>query len=79
VPAFSGRTVPGNPDRTAYYDAEAAVYDETRGGGDRARAAAAAVASLVSPPGRLLDVAGGTGSVSAELAALGWDVTVTDR
>lgn len=65
-------------ERTAYYDAEAGVYDETRGGRERARAAADAVTSLVPGPGRLLDVAGGTGIVSAELAARGFDVVVTD-
>ncbi|GAB2750902.1 class I SAM-dependent methyltransferase [Nocardioides pakistanensis] len=67
-----------NPERTAYYDAEAAVYDESRGGLHRARAAAEAITSLVPAPGRLLDVAGGTGIVSAELAASGFDVVVTD-
>ncbi|HEY0775789.1 MAG TPA: class I SAM-dependent methyltransferase [Nocardioidaceae bacterium] len=65
-------------ERTAYYDAEAGVYDETRGGVDRARAAAEAIAGLVPATGRLLDVAGGTGIVSAELAAQGFDVVVTD-
>ena len=67
-----------NPERTAYYDAEATVYDESRGGLERARAAAEAVVSLVPAEGRLLDVAGGTGIVSAELARLGFDVVVTD-
>jgi len=62
----------------SYYDAEARVYDETRGGVERARAAADALCSLVPPFGRLLDVAGGTGIVSAELAARGFDVVVTD-
>jgi ubiquinone/menaquinone biosynthesis C-methylase UbiE len=62
-----------------YYDTEAARYDETRGGVERARAAAAAVAALVAPEGLLVDVAGGTGIVSAELAALGWSVLVADR
>ena len=65
-------------ERTAYYDAEAGVYDETRGGVERARAAAEAVTALVPAGGRLLDVAGGTGIVSAELAACGFDVVVTD-
>lgn len=64
--------------RTAYYDAEAEAYDESRGGRERARAAAEAVTSLVPAEGRLLDVAGGTGIVSAELAALGFDVLVSD-
>lgn len=79
-----------NRERTAYYDAEAEVYDESRGGRERARAAAEAVVALVSAPGdgsrqarpaspaRLLDVAGGTGIVSAELADRGFDVVVTD-
>jgi ubiquinone/menaquinone biosynthesis C-methylase UbiE len=60
-----------------YYDREADRYDETRGGPVRAEAAAVAVARLVSP-GRLLDVAGGTGIVSAALAARGFDVLVAD-
>jgi ubiquinone/menaquinone biosynthesis C-methylase UbiE len=67
-----------NPERTAYYDAEAEVYDETRGGVDRARAAAEAVTALVPAVGTALDVAGGTGIVSAELADLGFDVVVAD-
>lgn len=67
-----------NSERTGYYDAEAGVYDETRGGVDRARAAAETIAGLVPATGRLLDVAGGTGIVSAELAAQGFDVVVTD-
>ena len=61
-----------------YYDAEAAVYDDSRGGVPRARAAAAAVATLVPAPGRAVDVAGGTGIVSAELARLGFSVLVAD-
>ncbi len=65
-------------ERTAYYDAEAAFYDETRGGPQRARAAAKAVTRLVPTGGRLLDVAGGTGIVSAELRREGYDVVVTD-
>jgi ubiquinone/menaquinone biosynthesis C-methylase UbiE len=64
--------------RTAYYDAEAEVYDETRGGTDRARAAADAVTTLVPARGSALDVAGGTGIVSAELAGRGFDVVVAD-
>jgi ubiquinone/menaquinone biosynthesis C-methylase UbiE len=67
-----------NPERAAYYDAEAEVYDETRGGSDRARAAAEAITALVPARGSALDVAGGTGIVSAELAALGHDVVVAD-
>ena len=65
-------------ERIAYYDAEARVYDETRGGVQRAEAAAAAIGSLLPPGGRLLDVAGGTGIVSAELAAQGYTVVVAD-
>lgn len=68
-----------DPFRTAYYDAEATAYDETRGGADRARAAAEAVLSLAPPTGICVDVAGGTGIVSAELAAGGLDVLVADR
>jgi ubiquinone/menaquinone biosynthesis C-methylase UbiE len=67
-----------NPERTTYYDAEAAVYDDTRGGTDRARAAAEAIAGLVPVRGVALDVAGGTGIVSAELATRGFDVVVAD-
>jgi ubiquinone/menaquinone biosynthesis C-methylase UbiE len=67
-----------NPERTAYYDAEATVYDESRGGSDRARAAARAITELVPAEGRLLDVAGGTGIVTAELEREGFDVLVTD-
>jgi ubiquinone/menaquinone biosynthesis C-methylase UbiE len=67
-----------NPERTAYYDAEAGVYDETRGGIDRARAAADAITTLAPARGTALDAAGGTGIVSAELAARGFDVVVAD-
>lgn len=67
-----------NPERTAYYDAEAAVYDDTRGGVDRARAAAEAIAALVPPRGVALDVAGGTGIVAEQLAGRGFDVLVAD-
>jgi len=63
---------------TSYYDAEARVYDETRGGHRRAKAAAAAVGSLVPTRGVAVDVAGGTGIVSAELAGMGWSVVVVD-
>ncbi len=62
----------------SYYDAEAPVYDESRGGRARGRAAAAAVAELVPAGGTLLDVAGGTGIVAVELARLGWSVLVVD-
>jgi ubiquinone/menaquinone biosynthesis C-methylase UbiE len=67
-----------NPERTAYYDAEAPVYDDTRGGVDRAQAAAKAIAALVPPRGMALDVAGGTGIVAEQLAAGGYDVLVAD-
>ncbi|HET7682288.1 MAG TPA: class I SAM-dependent methyltransferase, partial [Marmoricola sp.] len=69
---MSGRGCPGS------YDAEAGVYDESRGGRDRARAAAAAVLALVPAGGTALDVAGGTGIVSAELADAGFEVVVAD-
>jgi SAM-dependent methyltransferase len=71
-----------------YYDAESDHYDESRGGVERARAAARAIDALisggelsggpVSGRGLCLDLAGGTGLVSAELAALGWAVFVID-
>ena len=63
---------------TQYYDAEAGEYDDSRGGIERARAAAAAIDALVPAGGRCLDVAGGTGIVSAELAAQGRSVFVMD-
>ena len=63
---------------TRYYDAEAVEYDGSRGGVERARAAAAAIDALVPAGGRCLDVAGGTGIVSAELAAQGRSVFVMD-
>lgn len=71
-----------------YYDDVAGEYDESRGGVDRARAVVRAIGTLVEPPGvaaaatrqlHCLDVAGGTGIVSAELAAVGWTVAVLDR
>ncbi|MEU2054271.1 class I SAM-dependent methyltransferase [Streptomyces bungoensis] len=52
------------------YDREADAYDSSRGGEPRAEAAAAAVLGLVPDrPGRLLDVACGTGIVTRRLAA----------
>jgi SAM-dependent methyltransferase len=61
------------------YDAEAARYDATRGGRERAAAAAAAVHGLLPDAlTRVLDIAGGTGSIASELAALGRDVAVGD-
>jgi ubiquinone/menaquinone biosynthesis C-methylase UbiE len=63
---------------TAYYDDEAPRYDETRGGDDRATSAADALVQLLGAPGRCLDVAGGTGIVSAQLQRAGFDVVVVD-
>ncbi|MGI8458358.1 MAG: class I SAM-dependent methyltransferase [Propionibacteriaceae bacterium] len=68
---------------TAYYDRHADGYDEVRGGLERAAAAAEAIVALapgkgLPDRGRCLDVAGGTGTVSAALAARGWSVTVAD-
>lgn len=61
------------------YDNEAARYDATRGGRERAAAAAVAVDGLLVPGlSRVLDIAGGTGSVAAELSALGREVAVGD-
>jgi len=53
------------------YSVEAARYDVTRGGQERAQAAAVAIAELVPHPGTLLDVAGGTIIVSNRIAAHG--------
>lgn len=62
------------------YDQEAVRYDRTRGGVPWARAAAHAVLDLLpTRQGRLVDFAGGTGSVSGELSAAGLDVIVLDR
>jgi septum formation protein len=66
------------PEGSAYYDREAPAYDASRGGAERARAAAEAVLELVPATGSCLDVAGGTGSIGAELAARGLDVVVAD-
>lgn len=66
---------------SGYYDTEATVYDESRGGADRARAAADAVERLVGPApqyGVAVDVGGGTGIVAAEVATRGWSVVVID-
>ena len=54
-----------------YDETEAARYDETRGGTERARAAAEAVQELLPKGGRVLELAVGTGIVAAELVALG--------
>ncbi|MGW4911636.1 class I SAM-dependent methyltransferase [Streptomyces sp. NPDC004270] len=55
------------------YDKEAGAYDATRGGEARAEAAAGAVLGLIPDrpgrPGRLLDLACGTGIVTRRLAA----------
>lgn len=61
-----------------YYDHEASSYDESRGGQERARAAAEAIGSLVPAGGRCVDVAGGTGIVAVELAAQGRSLLVVD-
>jgi len=73
------------------YDREAGYYDESRGGTARAVAAADAIRRLLdgtdglagadwlAGADRLLvDIAGGTGSVTAELAGDGMDVLATD-
>jgi septum formation protein len=57
--------------RIEYDDAEAARYDDTRGGTVRAEAAAEAVDSLLPKDGRVLELAVGTGIVGAELVARG--------
>ena len=59
------------PRRVEYDEAEAAQYDETRGGPERALAAAEAIQDLLPKGGRVLDLATGTGIVAAELVALG--------
>ncbi|MEW2624412.1 class I SAM-dependent methyltransferase [Streptomyces sp. NPDC048106] len=52
------------------YDKEAGAYDASRGGEARAEAAAGAVLDLIPDrPGRLLDLACGTGIVTRRLAA----------
>ncbi|MGY5046239.1 class I SAM-dependent methyltransferase [Streptomyces sp. 900105755] len=70
------------------YDKEAGAYDATRGGEARAAAAAAAVLTLIpenlgslARPGRLLDLACGTGIVTRRLAAArpALQVTGADR
>jgi septum formation protein len=57
--------------RIQYDEAEAARYDDTRGGTVRAEAAAEAAHSLLSKGGRVLELAVGTGMVGAELVARG--------
>ncbi|HYU85198.1 MAG TPA: Maf family nucleotide pyrophosphatase [Kribbellaceae bacterium] len=53
------------------YDLEAEGYDESRGGTERAQAAAGALHALLPERGTVLDLAVGTGIVACELAALG--------
>ena len=62
------------------YTREAPDYDATRGGAPRANAAADAIVSLL-PAGirRVVDVAGGTGIVTAALAERGYETVVVDR
>ncbi|MPZ95725.1 MAG: methyltransferase domain-containing protein [Propionibacteriales bacterium] len=62
------------------YDREASRYDDTRGGVPRAIAAAAAVDRLL-PAGTsvVLDLAGGTGIVSEQLAGPSRALVVLDR
>jgi SAM-dependent methyltransferase len=61
------------------YDAEAPGYDASRGGEERAEAAAAAVRSVLPGDARVvLDVACGTGIVSARLRAAGRVVVGVD-
>ncbi len=57
----------GGPD----YDDEAEGYDASRGGAERARAAAEALHPLLPERGTVLDLATGTAIVACELAALG--------
>ncbi|MEW1907585.1 methyltransferase domain-containing protein [Kitasatospora sp. NPDC085895] len=62
------------------YDGEAATYDATRGGEERAGAAAAAVERLLPPAAALVvDVACGTGIVTARLRRPGRTVLGVDR
>jgi septum formation protein len=59
------------PRKLRYDEAEAARYDETRGGIDRAQAAAEAIQHLLPKGGRVLELAVGTGLIAAELVAQG--------
>ncbi|WP_157630973.1 Maf family nucleotide pyrophosphatase [Kribbella catacumbae] len=59
------------PREIRYDEAEAARYDETRGGPQRAQAAAEAIQELLPKGGRVLELAVGTGLVGAELVAQG--------
>ena len=60
-----------SPPKFEYNEVEAARYDETRGGTERAQAAAVAINSLLPSGGRVVELAVGTGIVAAELVALG--------
>lgn len=59
------------PRQNRYDEAEAAQYDETRGGPACAQAAAEAIQELLPKGGRVLELAVGTGLVAAELVAQG--------
>lgn len=62
------------------YDAEAARYDESRGGEPRAEAAARALGGLLPATARrVVDVGCGTGIVTGRLRAPGRCVAGTDR
>ncbi len=65
-------------DEPSFYDLEAGRYDATRGGHQRADAAADAVVELVAPPGTLVDVAGGTGTVTRALQDRGFTTYALD-
>lgn len=61
------------------YDLQARGYDASRGGAARAAAAAHGVRRLLGgTSGLLVDLAGGTGIVTVELASVGYDVMVAD-
>lgn len=60
------------------YDEEARNYDATRGGDERAIAAAEALHELLPPGASVLDIGGGTGIVAHFLSALGHEATVAD-
>lgn len=65
----------------AYYDAEASRYDESRGGAERVRATADALLRLApsaAAGSSHLDVAGGTGSISAVVDEAGYRTHVLD-
>lgn len=61
------------------YDAEAACYDATRGGEERAAAAADAIDGLLTArTDVVVEIAGGTGSIGAQLTLRGRTVAVSD-